>query len=112
MRAMPHAIEWSLATPITSPRLPLITPGMCSIRLSSFCRCLARHSAGRRRLRCYVTRLGSRIEPLEHDRRVGAAEPERVRQHAAEHHVVAALAHDGHVCERRIEVLDVRALAN
>src|SRR5258706_10099503 len=28
MRAMPHAIEWSLATPITSPRLPFIIPDM------------------------------------------------------------------------------------
>src|SRR5215831_1021325 len=28
MRAIPHAIEWSLATPITSPRLPCMTPDM------------------------------------------------------------------------------------
>src|SRR5215468_2142755 len=28
MRAIPQAIEWSLATPITSPRLPCITPDM------------------------------------------------------------------------------------
>jgi hypothetical protein len=27
---MPQAIEWSLATPITSPRFPAINPGMYS----------------------------------------------------------------------------------
>ena len=25
---MPQAIEWSLATPMTSPRLPCISPGI------------------------------------------------------------------------------------
>src|SRR5258707_562594 len=97
---------------MTSPRLPLITPGMCTIRLSLLCRRLAWHSAERRRLRCHVLRFGSRIEPREHDRRVSAAESERVRQHAAERHTVTTLARDRHVRERWVEVLDVRALAN
>src|SRR5437016_3059320 len=53
-----------------------------------------------------------RVHPFEHDRGVGAAEAERVRQYAAEPHMVAPLARDRHVGERRIETLDMGALAD
>src|ERR1700758_3280744 len=59
-----------------------------------------------------MTQSNSRIQPLEHQRGVGAAEAERVRQHGAELGVVDALAHDRHVGENRIEFVDVRALAD
>src|SRR5712671_919008 len=52
------------------------------------------------------------IEPLEHHAGVGAAEAERVRQHAAELNVVTALSDDRHVGESRIERVDVRAFAD
>src|SRR6185436_7518572 len=81
--AMPQAIEWSFATPMISPRLPSIS---------------------------WV--MPSRIQPLEHDGCIGAAETERVRQHAIELHVVAALAQDRDVREGGVEGLDVGALAN
>src|SRR4051794_31708673 len=54
----------------------------------------------------------SRIQPLEYQRGVGAAKPERVRQHGAELGVVDALAHDRHVGECRIKLGDVRAFAD
>src|SRR5665213_814596 len=81
---MPQAIEWSLATPITSPRFPSINPGMG----------------------------WSRVDMLEDDRGIGATETERVRQHGAELRVFLALAHDRHVGESRIEGLDVGAFAD
>src|SRR6266571_8519955 len=92
-RAMPQAIEWSLATPMTSPRLPCINAVM------------GPHSHATR-----ASARRSRVEPLEHQGGVGAAEPERIGQDAADLHVVAALAHDRHVGERWIEILDVGAL--
>src|SRR5262245_23765821 len=52
------------------------------------------------------------LQPLEHDASVGAAKPERIRQHAAECHVVASLAHNRHIGECRIHGLDVGALAD
>src|SRR6266550_2874245 len=52
------------------------------------------------------------VEPLEHHAGVGAAEAERVRQHAAELHVVAALPHDRHIGDGRIEILDIGAFAD
>src|SRR5437016_1437179 len=68
----------------------------------------ARSRAGRRA----PLMSNSCIEPREYDRRIGAAEAERVRQHATERDVVAALAHDRHVRERRIEIFDIGALAD
>src|SRR2546421_9195856 len=86
---MPQAIEWSLATPMINPRLPCISSGMHT-PLAAI----------------------SRLQPLEYDRRVGAAEAERVRQHGTERHVIPALAHDRHVGEGGIERLDIGALAD
>src|SRR5207248_6470264 len=53
-----------------------------------------------------------RVHPLEHQRGVGAAEAEGIRQHGAELGVIDALAHDWHVGECRIELGDVGALAD
>src|ERR1700676_1895757 len=52
------------------------------------------------------------IQPLEHDRCIGAAEAERIRQDAAERHAVAPFPHDRHVGESRIERGDIGALAD
>src|SRR5215813_7762547 len=93
--AMPQAIEWSLATPMISPRFPCISDCISPPLRST-----------------PAPAVRSRFQPLEHDRRICAAEAERVRQHAAERDVVAPLAHDRHVRECRIEVLDVGALAD
>src|SRR5262245_44818669 len=98
---MPQAMEWSLATPITSPRLPSISPGMSLTRTY---RRPARPCAG-------PPIAISRLQPLEHDRCISAAEPERVRQLTAKLRV-APLAHDRHVGEGRIHRLDVCALAD
>src|ERR1700755_3569787 len=46
----------------------------------------------------------SRIQTLEHQRRIGAAEAEGIRQHGPELGVVDALAHDRHVREHWIEL--------
>src|SRR6476661_9410964 len=52
----------------------------------------------------------SRIQPLEDQRGVGAAEAEGVRQHRADPGVVDALAHNRHVGEDRIKLIDMGAL--
>src|SRR6201987_4687616 len=93
--AMPQAIEWSLATPMISPRFPCIR-ACIDPPVPLYAR----------------PAVPSRVQPLEHHRRIGAAEAERVRQHAAERNIVAPLAHDRHVGEGGIERLDVRALAD
>src|SRR4051794_21479112 len=43
---------------------------------------------------------------------IGAAEAERVRQHATKLHVVATLAHDRYVLKGGIKRFDIGALAN
>ena len=52
------------------------------------------------------------IQALEHHARIGAAKAERVRQDAAELRVIDPLPHNRHVCKRRIEPLDMGALAD
>src|SRR6185436_11269028 len=102
---MPQAIEWSLATPMINPRLPCISPDICTTTLDT--------SSGRRpdlstgRQPRPFQSQSSRVEPFENDGRVGAAEPERVRQHAGKRLIVPSLAHDRHVREIRIEILDI-----
>src|SRR4051812_25524222 len=53
-----------------------------------------------------VSAATSHVQPAEHQRGVGAAEAEGVRQHGADLGVVDALAHDRHVGEHGIELLD------
>src|SRR5260370_10784263 len=53
----------------------------------------------------------SRIHPLEHQRGVGAAEPEGIRKHGAEPGVIDALAYDRHVSENSDESVDIGAFA-
>ena len=58
-----------------------------------------------------VTRSG--VDVLEHQRRVGAAKAERIRQHGAEFNVVPMrLRTIVHVGEGGIDFLDMRALAD
>src|SRR5579875_4090375 len=115
---MPHAIEWSLATPITRPRFPPISPDILYPRRFRSLRSFPRKRESRATRHFYILKAGPplargragevlRIQPLEHHRCVRAAEAERVRQHRADLHVVAALAHDRHALESRVEVLDV-----
>src|SRR5262249_5856661 len=94
--AIPQAIEWSLATPMTSPRFPCIKD------------CISPPVP----LYAPAPTVRSRLQSVKTHRRIGAAEAERVRQHAAERDVVAPLAHDRHIGEGGIEILDVRALAD
>src|SRR5215207_9254229 len=54
----------------------------------------------------------SSVKALEHQRSVGAAEAERVREDMPDLHVVLAGSHDRHVGERRIELFDVGAFAD
>src|SRR5919199_4098607 len=101
---MPQAMEWSFATPITSPRLPCINCIIAPKPVTS-------PSATRWRESPAPFSLCSNVEALEHYRGIGAAEAERIRQHAAEPHVVAPLAQDRHVSESGIERLDMSAFA-
>src|SRR5215475_13077441 len=102
---MPQAMEWSFATPMISPRLPCINGVIAFNPPPSCCPSPTRETPSKR----YCE--PSSIQALEHNRGVGAAEPERIRQHAAELHVVAPLAQDRHVGESRIERLDMGAFA-
>src|SRR5712692_5562689 len=101
---MPQAIEWSLATPMIRPRLPCIS---CVMPPN-----LLRYRPTHARAHELTFTRASDIEALEHNAGIGAAETERVRQHAAELHVVATFAQDRHVREGGIERLDICAFAD
>src|SRR6516162_9165956 len=106
---MPQAIEWSLATPMISPRLPCISPCMKS---PTFPQQQRRVPPTHRTRYSPRKKAASRLRTLEHHARVGPTKPERIRQHATEGHVVPPLAHNRHVREGRIHGLDVGALAD
>src|SRR6185436_7144650 len=86
---MPQAMEWSLATPITRPRLPFIRPVMSFPPVA-----ISPHVA------------------LENQGCVGAAEPERIRHDCVDLDVVDALAHDRIVGEGGIDLVDVSRLGD
>src|ERR1700733_11100339 len=101
MRAMPQAIEWSLATPITRPRLPFISAPFSVIYLS--------RSGTAREPPCFGY---SRVVPLEYQRGIGAAEAETVRHGRPDLRVVDALAHDVGVGDGGTDLLDIGALGD
>src|SRR5438128_2750427 len=120
--------------PMIRPRLPFIRS--CIVFALSFCHARAEaRSASYHRMSRASTSLPSiqdvdgrdkpghdgewssvyeksGIQPLEHQRGVGAAKTEGIRQHGAELGVVDALANDRHVGEDRIELGDMRAFAD
>src|SRR5215204_4991182 len=124
---MPQAIEWSLATPITRPRLPCIRPmaptpprssgrtlsaiKLSSLRMSMTAPPKAFEQGGRAAAHYRFRPDPSGVETLQHNGGVGAAEPERVGQYVTDAGVVDPFADDRHVGEGRIELLDVGALA-
>src|ERR1700691_6445455 len=65
-QAIPQAIEWSLATPMTRPRLPLIRLKLMPPAWLSSC-----------------------VDVFQNDRGVGAAKSKRIRQNRAEADMVA-----------------------
>src|SRR5262245_44871423 len=112
---MPQAIEWSLATPMISPRLPCISPCMqpssrvkrspsiqpdrvtndrIQIQAAGGCPAFVRQGTMIGGPGYAAAQYQSRVEPLEDHRSVGAAETERVGQHTTKLGVVDALAHD------------------
>src|SRR5271169_1701619 len=97
-----------------SPRLPCISPCMSNPECSkAFCADATRTPILIVGLQSSAaTAAPSCLQPLEGEAGVGAAESKRIRQNAAERHVIAPLAHDRHVGERRIHGLDVGALAD
>src|SRR5262245_869684 len=128
---MPHAIERSLATPMTRPRLPAISgPGraMSVLVMTFFHSWCARaawaqpltilrlaslaNSRAPRRCRPTEPLVPSRIASLQHQSRIGAPEAEAVRHYTVKVGIVLSFPHDGHVGELRVELVDVGALAN
>src|SRR5215204_3247415 len=110
---MPQAIEWSLATPITRPRLPCIRPMAPTPPRTSMTAPPKAFEQGGRAAAHYRFRPDpSGVETLQHNGGVGAAEPERVRQYVTDAGVVDPLADDRHVGEGGVELLDVGALAD
>src|SRR4051794_15422062 len=125
---MPQAIEWSLATPMTRPRLPCIRPmaptpprssgrtlsaiKLSSLRMSMTAPPKAFEQGGRAAAHYRFRPDPSGVETLQHNGGVGAAEPERVRQYVTDAGVVDPLADDRHVGEGGVELLDVGALAD
>src|SRR6266568_8577988 len=106
MRAMPQAMEWSLATPITSPRLPRINPWLCAII------CIYPVSFWNI-TECPRQSYANSIPiTLEHQRGIGAAEAKAVGQSGIDFDVVDALAHDIGVGDHRIDFLDIGAFAD
>src|SRR5215211_7896399 len=125
---MPQAIEWSLATPMTRPRLPCIRPmaptpprssgrtlsaiKLSSLRMSMTAPPKAFEQGGRAAAHYRFRPDPSGVETLQHNGGVGTAEPERVRQYVTEAGIVDPLADDRHIGEGPVELLDVRALAD
>src|SRR3984893_4475467 len=72
---------------MTRPRLPRINPPLSAARASG-------------------------IDMFQYEAGVGAAEAEGIRQDGTQSHAVAALAHNVHILESRIELLNSRAFAN
>src|ERR1700749_2358088 len=95
MRAMPQAMEWSLATPMTRPRLPAIRPErVCgSVPVPGV----------------FWSML---VQLLENQAGIGAAEAEAVRQGGVDRRIVDALAYDVGAFHRGIELLDIGAFAD
>src|SRR5215831_16074807 len=96
---MPQAMEWSLATPITRPRLPAINPDLASATMSS------------RGVSCFILEQ-SFLKALEDQRGVGAAETEAVGKGDVDVGIVDAAADDVGPIHRGIERLDVGAFAD
>src|SRR5215475_10160015 len=107
MRAMPQAMEWSLATPITSPRLPCISLASAAMVSLALCWVLFRIGTADEGSGCPVQ---ASCVTLEDQRRIGAAEAEAVGQRRLDPRVVDALAHDVRVGQDRIDLFDIRAL--
>src|ERR1700710_1627548 len=108
---MPQAMEWSLATPITRPRLPCISlpsamvPSPCWV-----CSVLGQPTQGRTVLcNLYAQVL---CMPLEDQRRVGAAEAKGIGQGGVDLGVVDTLANDVRVGDGGVDLLDIGAFAN
>src|SRR5215510_5771588 len=93
---MPQAIEWSLATPMTSPRLPTISP------LASVMFCAPRHAA----------QHPSPFQPLEGENGIRSTEAEAVGNRHVDAGIVDALHHDRRIIDGGIEVVDVRTFAD
>src|SRR3546814_11446952 len=92
---MPQAIEWSLATPMTRPRLPAISDDSraigCTPEIGSVT----------------VVSTSGMVPPLrliasEQEAGIGAAEAERIRQHQVQLGIVRALALDRQVGNHRV----------
>src|SRR5579871_5072489 len=120
MRAMPHAIERSLATPITRPRFPAISgPGFAkSISVMTFTvtftvvasgRPFAFKTAFRRSFSCSRARRSSsgnslqgrhagllRRHAAKHEGGIRSAEPEAVRHDTVKINAVETLTDDRH----------------
>src|SRR5258707_9908463 len=104
---MPQAMEWSLATPITRPRLPFISLPS-AIMTSPLLGLFRFETADKGSDRPMQVLCGA----LEHQRRVGAAKAEGIGQRRLDLGVVDALAHDVRVGDGGVDVLDIGALAD
>src|SRR5262249_54261556 len=131
---MPQAIERSLATPMTRPRLPAINgPGWAMSLLvmtlfQSWCARAAQaqllsflgldklgnpgNVRGRRKAAGGWARVTSRVASFQHQGRIGAAEAEAVRHDTVKVGHILPGAHDRDIGELGIELLDVGALAD
>src|SRR5262245_5671947 len=131
MRAMPQAIDRSLATPMMRPRLPAIRgPGFamsisvmgCPIvapkaRLTSLTVMPGAPQECRGHLLAAATlqyryAIFLTVQPAEHERRVGSSKAEAVGHDAIKANIVEPFAHDRDILERRVELVDVGALAD
>src|SRR5258705_8765681 len=101
---MPQAMEWSLATPITNPRLPFISP---VFGISPDFASAKRSSRG-----VFCSIRTSLLIALEDQRGVGAAKAEAVGQSDIDVGVVDAAAHDIGAFHRGVEIDDIGTLAN
>src|SRR5689334_8893814 len=104
MRAMPQAMEWSLATPITRPRLACISLASAISPSPLWVLFLMARAPVRAVLALRLT--------LKDQRGVGATETEAVGERRVDTDIIHTLAHDIRIGDGRIEFLDIGAFAD
>src|SRR5690242_13714246 len=104
MRAMPQAMEWSLATPITRPRLACISLASAISPSPLWVLFLMARAPVRAVLALRLT--------LKDQRGVGTAETEAVGERRVDTGIIHALAHDIRIGDGGIDFFDIGAFAD
>src|SRR5215475_5788112 len=124
MRAIPQAIERSLATPMMRPRLPAISGPAWAMSLLVMTSFLSRSQRanlpGDKPPTCplktpvipAIAAIGSCVVTPENEGGIGATKAETVRHHTVKIDVILAPTRDRHIGEGGVQFIDVGAFAD